>query len=63
MMAITLVYMHPHMHVGERLRHDEERLQLIAEYGGIVPLVKLSETGTASAREKAVLSSWPDTCM
>ena len=32
---------------------EELRLRAIAEAGGIIPLVKLTETGTASAKEKA----------
>ena len=40
---------------GER---EEFRLQLIADAGGIIPLVKLLETGTVSAKEKAAAALW-----
>ena len=37
---------------------EEFRLQLIADAGGIIPLVKLLETGTVSAKEKAAAALW-----
>ena len=34
------------------------RLEAVAECGGIVPLIKLAETGPTSAKEKAVAALW-----
>lgn len=43
---------------GADMEREPDRLQTIAEAGGIVPLVKLSESGTSGGKEHAAAALW-----